>query len=909
MTEHRHAQHRSHRRHPAGFQPQRPLDWSLIAVDLGLFAAIFVLPFVMGGRQAIGEFTLTLIACWTMAAWLLRQTVRGDTPWRLTAMTPLMLLGIGIGLLQLVTLSPDWLARVSPHSADMLSAWSAEATRPLLGGPWTTLSLTPVESQRSLICVIACVMLFVVAVNRLQSLADVRRMMRAIAVAATLMAVFGVLQYLWGNGKFFWFYDYPYTHTRDYAKGGFTNPNHFANYLATAVPLLIAWYATRPAPSTSTGVATQQTGGLREQLLGPFVILCTGCVAIGLLLSQSRGGLLAASGGTLVCLVGLHRARALTGRTAGSLGGIVCVALLSLTLFGERINALVEANFHELASADLSQLDRGNSRQKIWQAALAGIRDYPLFGTGLSSHREVYWTYFDHPEDGSEFSHAENGYLQLTLEAGFCGLAVAATCFLLWMGWCLRGLRACRRPSTAATPEMGALLAASLSVIAVNLAHSVTDFVWYAPGIMASLILLAACAATLHRLATAPRAAENVVSTEHRVDLDFRPGWAVAFVGVLLLSGWMVQQKLPALAAEPEWMNFVRLVREEERLPDDADRTELRLAKYTALLQAARADRWDARIQLQAARAYQAMFELRQRQSDNPMSLLQIQDAALASDWESPAEMQEWLNRPGVLGDNRKYLDTAWRQARHALSLCPLQSEGYLVLGELAWIYTAEPGAEDDLLAQALRARPYDAEAHFVVGRVLSLRGHEAAALDHWKQSFDRSPRFREEIAELLAPVWEARRFVDVFQPDTEALMTVVAAYESAPDQDGHRAMAAQLAQGLCQQAAQHRFGDAARTWRQAHDIYVKIGDVDGATRTAYAALEADPNNVQARRTLGKWLFIQEDYTAALEHLQWCQRRSPHDSEVAGWVHAAIARQSAAQVQQASGTIQGGRRL
>jgi O-antigen ligase/tetratricopeptide (TPR) repeat protein len=867
---------RRDRNRALGFHDRPAGDLLLGAVDLGLFAAIFVLPMVMGGRQAIGEFILTAIACFTMLMWLLRQTVRGDSHWRLTAMTPLLLIGIGIGVLQMTRLSPEMIEQLTPHQAKVLPAWSAEKAASIFEGPWATISLVPYETQRSLICVIACALLFVVAVNRMRGLDDVRRMIRALALSMTLMALFGSLQYLFGNGLFFGVYEHPFTNTRDYAKGAFTNPNHFADYVAMAMPLLLAWYATS---SRNEGSRSRPQSGLESLLIAA----CMGCVALAVLLSQSRGGLLAACIGTIVCLFFLHRVRALDGRTAGLLGSVACVALLSLLLLGDRITALVEANFHELASADLAQLDRGDSRQKIWQAALAGIRDYPLLGTGLSSHREVYWTYFDHPDNGMEFSHAENGYLQLALETGLVGMAVAGCCLLVWLGWCLLGLKRSK------SVERGALLAAILGVITINLAHSVTDFVWYAPSIMVVIVLLAACAAVLARqFHPAPDDPASVSGTW------LRPVWGIATAGCLLLSGWMLQTKLPAVAAEPHWFDYIKLVQFEPRLTDEDDLAAHTRDKYTLLLQAARVDPHDARIQARVARVYQSIFDLKQQQAENPMSLLQLQDAALASEWTSTDELSEWLNRPGVLGENRKYLDAAWDRARHAITLCPLQSDAYLVFSELAWIYGGDTDQESQLLAQALTVRPYDPEVHFVTGRVASLRGNEPAALEHWKESFHRSGRFRRQITALLAPVWPAQHFLAAFAPDTEALATVVDAYRTSPDVEGFQTIAARLADELSRQAEGLRFADAVKAWRNAHNLYVELGDAAGADRTARAAVAADPNNLQARRALGKWLFSQQQYTDAIQHLEWCKRRNPGDSEIANWLQAAIARQPAA---------------
>src|SRR5690606_35698558 len=137
-------------------------------------------------------------------------------------------------------------------------------------------------------------------------------------------------------------------------------------------------------------------------------------------------------------------------------------------------------------------------------------------------------------------------------ETGLVGLAVAGCCLLVWLGWCLLGLK------RSQSVERGALLAAILGVIAINLVHSVTDFVWYAPSIMVAIVLLAACAAVLARES---RSAPDETAPGPTPWL--RPVWGIATAGCLLLCGWMLQAKLPAVAAEPHWFEYIRLVQHE----------------------------------------------------------------------------------------------------------------------------------------------------------------------------------------------------------------------------------------------------------------------------------------------------------------------------------------------------------
>ena len=59
------------------------------------------------------------------------------------------------------------------------------------------------------------------------------------------MAVFGLVQYFFGNGKFFWFFEPPFANTKDYVTGSFTNRNHFAQFIALGIGPMVWWlYAT-----------------------------------------------------------------------------------------------------------------------------------------------------------------------------------------------------------------------------------------------------------------------------------------------------------------------------------------------------------------------------------------------------------------------------------------------------------------------------------------------------------------------------------------------------------------------------------------------------------------------------------------------------------------------------------------
>ena len=56
----------------------------LRATDLGLVAALIVVPFVNSGRIALGQFALVVAACWMTISWAIFHGLRPQTKWNWT---------------------------------------------------------------------------------------------------------------------------------------------------------------------------------------------------------------------------------------------------------------------------------------------------------------------------------------------------------------------------------------------------------------------------------------------------------------------------------------------------------------------------------------------------------------------------------------------------------------------------------------------------------------------------------------------------------------------------------------------------------------------------------------------------------------------------------------------------------
>ena len=216
-------------------------------IDGALAAVIFLLPYVMGGRHPLGQLMLAALAVIAGLAWAVRQTIRPQPVWRPTWALALISAGVILVAVQATPLPQPVLEILAPSQANILPLWNTAKAGAASLDRWSTISFAPDETRRNLVLLISYGLLFFVTVQRIKTIEDVERLLRWCAISATCMAVFGLLQYLGGNGKFFWFYSPPFANTIEGAKGSFTNRNHFAHFLALGVGPLIWWllYAAR----------------------------------------------------------------------------------------------------------------------------------------------------------------------------------------------------------------------------------------------------------------------------------------------------------------------------------------------------------------------------------------------------------------------------------------------------------------------------------------------------------------------------------------------------------------------------------------------------------------------------------------------------------------------------------------
>jgi O-antigen ligase/tetratricopeptide (TPR) repeat protein len=854
-------------------------------VDGGLAGVIFIVPFMMGGRHPLGQLILVALTVVIALAWAVRQCLRPRPVWRPSWALALLSAGAILIVLQMIPLTQSMMEWFAPRHGNILPLWNAGQSGPASLGPWTFLSFTPAETQASLVLFLAYGLLFFVTVQRIKIIQDVERLLRWCAISVVCMAVFGLVQYLAGNGKFFWFHSDPFASTSDGAKGSFTNRNHFAHFLALGAGPLIWWllHFYRRNQSRIQNLVQISTRGSRSGELETYLLgLALAVVLFAGLMSLSRGGIaalfLAAVVSTAICFW-----------ASASKGGFLGIMLASCVLIGVALSVFgldrVNSRLETLTSDASTQKDRFGGRLEIWSAAAKAIPDCNLLGFGAGSFREVFPMYVDTPlTENIEVTHAENSYLHDLLETGVIGLGLVLAGIALWSYWCAAGCKGDARIKVCAGAIAGSLAAGTFQAL--------VDFVWYVPACMAIMAIFAACALRLSQFAAANPKKARPSPISRMVPV-------AAVILILPMGTWMIQNRIGPALAQPSWDQYLIALKSQNAaptLPDNADSTARRdaidaaIQKEKTLIEfLEKTVFWQpthAGAHLALAEAHLRLFDKLQATSANPMTLVNIRDAALESEFSSREALCAWLAR--ALGNHWVHLDAALRHTRRAISLCPLQGRGYIYLARLCFLEGLKDSYKQACVTQALRVRPFDGVVVSAAAAEALLAGNSQQWLVLSKHAFRCGRSYQHElITNLVAntPPEGIQGIIDFivtqFQPDFESLQFLYALCQ--------KRVGAEALLALCRyQALQAEFearslnnADAAAMWLEAQRRHTQLNDGQRALECARRALACDQNNYWVHYQLAMCLINQELFAEAESHLHWCLQRTPGDQSLA----------------------------
>jgi O-antigen ligase len=272
-----------------------------------------------------------------------------------------------------------------------------------------------------------------------------RQLVSACLIWAVLSIALGAAQLAGGEQSALYLY---HPTNEGLPTGLFSNRNHQAIFLVTALPMATLWVIGdrrdrwRVSPAVS---------------LALFSLLIVGAIA-----TRSRAGLILL-GPAIAASLALAWKRdrfGLGGRTFAVIVGVSLVAMIAAAGF-------LVANV--LPRFDLNQTPE--LRFDTWPQVLAAASNYIPFGSGVGTFQPVYQSVEPLSMLQSAFwNHAHNDYLELWLETGWLGVAI----FLGFMVWFVRGAFNAWKPGRDG--EDKSLPRAGTIIVGLLLAHSIVDY-------------------------------------------------------------------------------------------------------------------------------------------------------------------------------------------------------------------------------------------------------------------------------------------------------------------------------------------------------------------------------------------------------------------------------------------------
>ena len=285
-------------------------------------------------------------------------------------------------------------------------------------------SLDPGATRRLALKVGAVVAFFLVVANTYRTRPQFRRAAWTMIATGTAISIFGVVQRMTWNGRFYWIGPEA-PGTAVYTFGPFTNRAHFAGLVVAVLPVALVVLLTRRRDPVQRRVVQGWAARFRRwnsqdssaRSLIPFLIL----IMAGAALASGSRGAIVTLGAVLLAILGLGGG----GRTGRARWIKVAISAVLIIMAGAWIGGDVLYGTVERLLTEIERPDEG-FRLRVWPDAVAmWWREAPIVGSGLGSFA-VAFPRFRTLRAPVVMSHAESDWLGLLVETGAIGFVLAA---------------------------------------------------------------------------------------------------------------------------------------------------------------------------------------------------------------------------------------------------------------------------------------------------------------------------------------------------------------------------------------------------------------------------------------------------------------------------------------------------
>lgn len=392
------------------------------------------------------------------------------------------LLFLGVAALQLIPLPPAMLRALSPEAHALWSAGSRIAT--LGGAPARTawpLTVDPASTQFEILRMAALFGAFTAAALLIRTHVRRRILALVLCIGAVFESLYGLREAALQRYEIWGWVNKLIFHR---VSGTFVNPNHFAHYIAIILPMtfFLAAALWRKTGNHETPAARRFAALIeRHALMAGFIVLVAVACLAGILLSQSRGTIVAIAASCLA-IAAMLPGRRFSRVLAGAAAGIVLVVTLALFLGTER-------TVERFAPQTIEQNAEG--RRGAIAAAARLWKRFPIFGAGYGTFPLI--VSMEQQVDADRiYHHAHNDYLELGATGGLIGFTIAMAALLL--GYAALVRMTFGTASRELTSVRRAFQIAALLSITIAMVHALFDFNFFIPANPSTLAVIVGAA-------------------------------------------------------------------------------------------------------------------------------------------------------------------------------------------------------------------------------------------------------------------------------------------------------------------------------------------------------------------------------------------------------------------------------
>jgi O-antigen ligase len=298
--------------------------------------------------------------------------------------------------------------------------------------------------------------LILIAGETLNRRLQLRTFVLGLAWFGFAVSIFAIFQALSNTREIYWFQKT--TEISAAIFGPYANHNHYAGLMEMLIPLAVA--------------AAFIESGAKRVLLA----FASAMMALSVVFSRSRGGILGMAVSLIFVCVVLFRTNRSKRGLLGVLSLVAVVVAFSLWLSPDRV------------LQRFSEAQDGH-RVAIYADSLRMWTHHPVLGTGLGTFPNVYPSYKSFFGD-TFVNYAHNDYLQLLVEMGALGFAIAMWFLIVVFR---QGFRKISKPRAR---EERILTLAAMTAIVALLSHSLLDFNLHIPANAALFYVLCSAVAT-----------------------------------------------------------------------------------------------------------------------------------------------------------------------------------------------------------------------------------------------------------------------------------------------------------------------------------------------------------------------------------------------------------------------------